>query len=204
MSPPPPPRKCVHGASPVGFHELFMQYAVVHACHATACLSAGQVDILCRVVYVDSEGLSDGRSMKNTVLNLAPKMLVVTGGAPRAKASLVSHVRKQLDPDGNGNSDWKGSRTGGSGEGGMAGVGAGGGAGAGGGGDSASGGVDDASRFVVVKKVLEPLPVGLDSGALDVLLHDSLHTQLKWKQVCACPGAREGGRGFSMCFLFRF
>ncbi|CAM9267077.1 unnamed protein product [Scytosiphon promiscuus] len=30
---------------------------------------------------------------------------------------------------------------------------------------------------------MEPLPVALDSGALDVLLHDSLHTQLKWKQL---------------------
>ncbi|CAM9970070.1 unnamed protein product [Ectocarpus fasciculatus] len=30
---------------------------------------------------------------------------------------------------------------------------------------------------------MEPLPVALDSGAFDVLLHDSLHTQLKWKQL---------------------
>ncbi|CAN0422461.1 unnamed protein product, partial [Hapterophycus canaliculatus] len=57
-----------------------------------------QLEVFCRVVYVDSEGLSDGRSIKNTVLNLAPKMLIVTGGSTRAKAELVSHVRHQLEP----------------------------------------------------------------------------------------------------------
>ncbi|CAM9267000.1 unnamed protein product, partial [Scytosiphon promiscuus] len=57
-----------------------------------------ELEVFCRVVYVDSEGLSDGRSIKNTVLNLAPKMLIVTGGSTRAKAELVSHVRHQLEP----------------------------------------------------------------------------------------------------------
>lgn len=127
------------------------------------------------MVYVDSEGLSDGRSIKNTVLNLAPKMLIVTGGSRRAKANLVSHVRKLLDGDGDSNDNQvkEGGGSGGVGGGGV-------GSGIGGGGSG------EGSRYVVVDKVLEPLPVGLDSGAFDVLLHDSLHTQLKWKQVFLC------------------
>eukprot|EP00903_Cladosiphon_okamuranus_P008763 g8395.t1 len=149
-----------------------------------------ELEVVCRVVYVDSEGLSDGRSMKNTVLNLAPKMLIVTGGQPRAKAELVSHVRHQLEPVAakkkrkgkgkgkKGRSDETAGR--GSGGGGSGGV------------DGGSDGEKDeedeeeeeeARRFVVVNKAMEPLPVALDSGAFDVLLHDSLHTQLKWKQL---------------------
>lgn len=145
-----------------------------------------KLEVLCRVVYVDSEGLSDGRSVKNTVVNLAPKMLIVTGGSRRAKAELVSQVRHEVEPV-------VARRRG-----------RGGGRGGGGGGGGDSGGSDDdgeeeeevACRFVVVNKAMEPLPVALDSGAFDVLLHDSLHTQLKWKQVhvvhllcfisCAC------------------
>lgn len=151
------------------------------------------------MVYVDSEGLSDGRSMKNTVLNLAPKMLIVTGGQPRAKAELVSHVRYQLEPVA-AKKKRKGKRGRSHGTGGR---------GSGGGGGGGSGGVDgggsdgerdeedeeeeeEACRFVVVNKAMEPLPVALDSGAFDVLLHDSLHTQLKWKQVCA-SGIGAGG-----------
>lgn len=140
---------------------------------------ASQVDVLCRVVYVDSEGLSDGQSMKNTVLNLAPKMLIVTGGSRRAKADLLSHVRKQLGGD-IGGSAWK--ATGGAGGGGAGGAGGAGASASGGAGGDGSGGVD-APRYVLVEKGLEPIPVALDSGAFDVLLHDSLHTQLKWKQV---------------------
>lgn len=138
-----------------------------------------KLEVLCRVVYVDSEGLSDRRSVRNTVLTLAPKMLIVTGGSRRDKAELVSHVRHQVEPVAAGRRGRGGGRGGG-----------------GGGGDS--GGSDDdgeeeeedvACRFVVVNKAMEPLPVALDSGAFDVLLHDSLHTQLKWKQVRFCPSA---------------
>ncbi|CAN0526395.1 unnamed protein product, partial [Ectocarpus sp. 8 AP-2014] len=53
-----------------------------------------KLEVLCRVVYVDSEGLSDGTSVKRTAVTLAPKMLIVTGGSRRAKAELVSHVRQ--------------------------------------------------------------------------------------------------------------
>lgn len=132
------------------------------------------MDVLCRVVYVDSEGLSDGQSMKNTVLNLAPKMLIVTGGSRRAKADLLSHVRKQLGGD---IGDTARKAIGGVGSGGV-------GVGAGAGASASAGGDVDAPRYVLVEKGLEPIPVALDSGAFDVLLHDSLHTQLKWKQVC--------------------
>lgn len=140
-----------------------------------------QVTVRCRVFYVDSEGLADGRSIKNMVQTLAPKMLVVTGGSRRAKAALVSHVQTQLDGDVNGASSTKASGSGresGAGEGGVR--------------DKA-----DAPRYVVVQKVGEPLPMGLDSGACDVLLHDSLHTQLKWKQVWKhfTPFGGEGVRG---------
>lgn len=151
------------------------------------------------MVYVDSEGLSDGRSIKNTVQNLAPKMLIVTGGSRRAKASVVAHVRKALDHDSRASGGIKeelGVVGGAAGRlaGGGAGIFGGGGSGGGGnnysgGGSSSVGGADD-SRYVVVEKVLEPLPVGLDSGAFDVLLHDSLHSQLKWKQVCGCTSTR--------------
>lgn len=127
-----------------------------------------QLEVLCRVVFVDSEGLSDGRSMRNTVRNLAPKMLIIMGGSRRSKADLVSHVRKQLDGDAHRDAKKAG----------------GGGAGPQGGGRRADDdSIADVDRYVVVDKALEPLPVGLDSGAFDVLLHDSLHTQLKWKQV---------------------
>ena len=122
------------------------------------------------MVFVDSEGLSDGRSIKNTVRNLAPKMLIVMGGSRRAKADLVSHVRKQLDGD----AVRDARKTGGGGS-------SGGARHATSAGDEDSSG--DGNRYVVVDRALEPLPVGLDSGAFDVLLHDSLHTQLKWKQV---------------------
>lgn len=124
------------------------------------------------MVYVDSEGLSDGTSVKNTAVTLAPKMLIVTGGSRRAKAELVSHVRQAVEPAAAGRRGRGGGR--------------------GGGGGRDSGGSDDdgeeeeedvACRFVVVTKAMEPVPVALDSGAFDVLLHDSLHTHLKWKQV---------------------
>ena len=149
------------------------------------------------MVYVDSEGLSDGRSMKNTVVNLAPKMLIVTGGQPRAKAELVSHVRHQLEPVA-ARRKKKGRRARSDGTGAR-----GGGGGGGGGVDGGSDGEgnegeqeeeEEACRFVVVNKAMEPLPVALDSGAFDVLLHDSLHTQLKWKQVCE-SGRAEGEGG---------
>lgn len=129
--------------------------------------------MLCRVVYVDSEGLADGRSIKNMVQTLAPKMLIVMGGTRRAKASLIARVRKQLDGDNNNPAAGGGDRRE-SGDGALTSA-----AGAG------AGGKVEAPRYVVVRKVLEPLPVGLDAGACDVLLHDSLHTQLKWKQVRA-------------------
>lgn len=128
-----------------------------------------QVEVLCRVVYVDYEGLADGRSVKNMVQTLAPKMLIVAAGSRSAKAELVTHVRKQLDGD---NSAVANDRDGES-EGAANSSAKDGGARA----------KAEAPRYVVVQKVLEPVPVALDSGACDVLLHDSLHTQLRWKQV---------------------
>lgn len=133
------------------------------------------------MVYVDSEGLADGRSMINTVLNLAPKSLIVAGGSRRAKTALVSQVRKQLDGDNNRKSS-SGSQQRGGAEGAEAG----------------GGEVDAFTRYAIVQKAMEPVPVALDSGACDVLLHDSLHTQLKWKQVNGREGSRArrgGGEG---------
>eukprot|EP00752_Nemacystus_decipiens_P006443 g5803.t1 len=146
-----------------------------------------ELEVVCRVVYVDSEGLSDGKAIKNTARNLAPKMLIVTGGQPRAKAELVSYVRHHLQPVVSKRKKGRrgksaGARSRGDGDSGSAVV------------DGGSDGEGDeeeeeeeeeeeACRFLVVNKAMEPLPVALDSGAFDVLLHDSLHTQLKWKQL---------------------
>lgn len=136
----------------------------------------------CRVVYVDSEGLSVGRNVRGAVEKLAPKMLVVIGGTRRATSALVQHFKNNLDAH-----DWSqekkqasavsaaasGERT--------AGLVVGG----------ATGEVNvEPRRYVVVRKALEPVLVGLDSGAFDVFLHDSLHTQLKWKQVRDCWGKK--------------
>ncbi|CAM9798155.1 unnamed protein product [Discosporangium mesarthrocarpum] len=55
-----------------------------------------------------------------------------------------------------------------------------------GGDEDAVGAGDEAaatSRYVVVNKAGVPVPVMLDSEAFDVLLHDSLYTQLKWRQL---------------------
>ncbi|CAM9369385.1 unnamed protein product [Choristocarpus tenellus] len=94
-------------------------------------------------------------------------MLIVMGGSRRAANALVSHVRRQLGGD-----DDSEPLAG------PAGIGGGDRAGARGGGEGRGGGIDTA-RYVVVRKAGEAVPVLLDSEAFDVLLHDSLYTQLR-------------------------
>jgi Cft2 family RNA processing exonuclease len=54
-----------------------------------------EIEVRCRVVYIDMEGLSDGRSIKNLISKVGPKQLVIVGGGSSAVNALENHAREK-------------------------------------------------------------------------------------------------------------
>jgi Zn-dependent metallo-hydrolase RNA specificity domain len=54
-----------------------------------------EIEVRCRVVYIDMEGLSDGRSIKNLISTVGPKQLVIVGGGSSSVSALGDHAREK-------------------------------------------------------------------------------------------------------------
>eukprot|EP00953_Heterococcus_sp_UTEX-ZZ885_P036785 18933-Heterococcus_DN1.PRE.1 len=54
-----------------------------------------EIEVRCRVAYIDMEGLSDGRSIKNLISTVGPKQLVIVGGGSSSVNALGDHAREK-------------------------------------------------------------------------------------------------------------
>jgi cleavage and polyadenylation specificity factor subunit 2 len=109
------------------------------------------IEVRARRAYIDMEGLSDGRSIRNLISTIGPRQLVVVGGSSKAVDTLAQYVKQS-----------------------------------------------EAAQLMVVPKQGEEVPLSLDTDVLDVMLHDSLFSKLKWHsirgyQLASVEGVVESG-----------
>ncbi len=95
-----------------------------------------EIELLMRRMYIDMEGLSDGRSIKNLISTIGPRQLVIIGGSSKALNTVVCHAKERKAAD-----------------------------------------------QVLTPSNGENVKVSLDTEVLDVLLHDSLYSHLRWHSI---------------------
>ncbi len=99
-------------------------------------LEEKEIELHIRRMYIDMEGLSDGRSIKNLISTIGPRQLVIIGGSIKAVNTVVSHAKERKAAD-----------------------------------------------QVLTPSKGESVKVSLDTEVLDVLLHDSLYSHLRWHGI---------------------
>ncbi len=95
-----------------------------------------EIELHIRRMYIDMEGLSDGRSIKNLISTIGPRQLVIIGGSPKAVNTVVSYAKDRKAAD-----------------------------------------------QILLPASGESVKVSLDTEVLDVLLHDSLYSHLRWHGI---------------------
>ncbi len=58
-----------------------------------------EIELHIRRMYIDMEGLSDGRSIKNLISTIGPRQLVIIGGSPKAVNTVVSYAKERKAAD---------------------------------------------------------------------------------------------------------